>query len=187
MFALSPKNQWFVAGGLLLTMLATRGHVVDHLQDASWAVFFLLGFYVRFAMAYPLFWLAAFAIDYTVTSNGSVSSYCMTPAYGFTFVAYAALWAAGRWSAHHYRYDWHGAARLVGAVLVGTLVCFAISNVSFYALAGYFEKMTAQEYALSVLKYLPAYLQTTVFYVGIAALVHVGVQQTRGAKEDATL
>ena len=181
MLTLSNKNQWLVGGGLLLTMLATRTHLVDHLQDASWAVFFLLGFYVRSAFAYPLFWLAAFAIDYTVTADGSVSNYCMTPAYGFTFVAYAALWGAGRWFAQHFSYDMRGAARLAGAVVVGTLACFAISNVSFYALADYFAKMSMADYALAVLKYLPAYLQTTLFYTGIAALVHLGVQHTRAA------
>jgi hypothetical protein len=74
-----------------------------------------------------------------------------------------------------------GAARLVGAVVVGTLACFAISNVSFYALADYFAKMSMADYALAVLKYLPAYLQTTLFYTGIAALVHLGVQHTRAA------
>ena len=185
MFALSPKNQWLVGGGLLLAMLATRTHLAEHLQDASWAVFFLLGIYVRSALAFPLFWLAAFAVDYTVTADGGVSSYCMTPAYGFTFVAYAALWGAGRWFAHHFSYDLRGAMRLVGSVVLGTLVCFAISNVSFYALAGYFAKMSMADYAVAVLKYLPAYLQTTVFYVGIAALVHIAVQQTRQVKGNA--
>ena len=185
MFALSPKNQWLVGGGLLLAMLATRTHLVDLLQDASWAVFFLLGVYVRSALVYPLFWLAAFAIDYTVTADGGISSYCMTPAYGFTFVAYAALWGAGRWFAHHFSYDLRGVMRVVGSVVLGTLVCFAISNISFYLLSDYFDKMSMANYALAVLKYLPAYLQTTVFYVGIAALVHIAVQQTRQVKGNA--
>ena len=94
MLTLSSKQQWGIGGVLMLVMLATRSHMVDHLQDASWAVFLLLGFYVRPLWAYALFWVAGFAVDYAVTSNGWISSYCLTPAYGFTFVAYAALWAA---------------------------------------------------------------------------------------------
>ena len=70
MLTLSSKQQWGIGGVLLLVMLATRSHMVDHLQDASWAVFLLLGFYVRPLWAYALFWVAGFAVDYAVTSNG---------------------------------------------------------------------------------------------------------------------
>jgi hypothetical protein len=182
MFELSTKNQWLVGGILLLAMLLTRIPMLDHLQDASWAVFFLLGFYVRNRLAMPLFWLAAFAVDYAVTSNGMVSSYCFTPAYGFTFLAYAAMWGAGRWFAGHYRADWQGLATLAAAVTLGALACFAISNIGFYAFAGYFAKMSVMEYALSVLKYLPGYWQTSILYVGIAALLHVAVLQLAQAK-----
>lgn len=182
MFTLSTKNQWLVGGVLLLVMLLTRSPMIDHLQDASWAVFFLLGFYVRPLWAMPLFWLAGFAVDAAVTSTGMVSSYCYTPAYGFTFPAYAALWGAGRWFAQHYRPDWQGLATLAIAVGVGTAACFAISNLGFYLFAGYFEQMDAAAYSVSVLKYLPGYLQTTMLYVGIAALMHIAVTQVASAK-----
>ncbi|MBU0654159.1 MAG: hypothetical protein KJ914_03390 [Gammaproteobacteria bacterium] len=182
MFALSNKNQWLVGGVLLLVMLLTRSPMLDHLQDASWAVFFLLGFYVRPALAMPLFWLAGFAVDATVTSNGMVSSYCFTPAYGFTLPAYATLWAAGRWFAHHYRADWQGLTTLATAVVAGTAACFAVSNIGFYIFAGYFEQMGGTEYTVSVLKYLPGYLQTTLLYVGIAALMHTAVLQLAQGK-----
>ncbi|MDD5391748.1 MAG: hypothetical protein PHE17_01880 [Thiothrix sp.] len=182
MFTLSNKNQWLVGGILLLVMLATRSPLVDHIQDASWAVFFLLGFYVRTYLALPVFWLAAFAVDYTVTRDGTVSSYCFTPAYGFTFPAYATLWGAGRWFAGNYRQDWSGLFKLAGALMVGTLACFLVANVGFYAFADYFAQMSAMDYATAVAKYLPPYLQTTLFYVGIVALVHVAVVQANAGK-----
>ena len=64
MFELSHKNQWLVGGILLLVMLATRVHVSDHLLDASWAVFFLAGFYLRNAVSFGVFMATAMAIDY---------------------------------------------------------------------------------------------------------------------------
>ncbi len=187
MLTLSSKQQWGIGGVLMLVMLATRSHMVDHLQDASWAVFLLLGFYVRPLWAYALFWVAGFAVDYAVTSNGWISSYCLTPAYGFTFVAYAALWAAGRWLASQYQQDWRDLVKLAAATISGTLVCFLITNASFYALAGYFGPMSAADYSVAVLKYLPAYLQTTLFYVGVAALVHIAALQTTRTKNSATV
>lgn len=181
MFALSIKNQWLAGGVLLLAMLLTRIPMPDHLQDASWAVFFLLGFYVRNRLAMPLFWLVAFAVDYAVTSNGMVSSYCFTPAYGFTFLAYAAMWGAGRWFAAHYRIDWRGLGILMFAVTLGVLVCFTVSNIGFYAFAGYFDRMGVMDYAASVVKYLPGYWQTSLLYVGIAAVLHMFILQQKNA------
>lgn len=182
MFTLSSKNQWLVGGALLLVMLVTRSPLLDHVQDASWAIFFLLGFYVRSYFALPVFWLAAFAVDYSVTSTGMVSSYCFTPAYGFTFPAYALLWGVGRGFAGHYRYDWRGAFTLLGAVMLGTVACFLVSNLGFYWFAGYFAQMSGADYALSVVKYLPSYLYTTAFYVGIGALLHVALLQMTQVK-----
>lgn len=175
MLALSSKQQTLIGGSLLGLMLLTRSHLVDHVQDASWAVLFLGGFYLRSWLVYPLFWLGGFTVDYLVTSQGWVSSYCFTPAYGFTFLAYACLWGAGRWVAAHYRDDFNGLIKLSSALISGVLVCFFLTNVSFYALAGYFGHMSASDYALAVSRYLPGYLLTTAFYVGIALVAHRAV------------
>lgn len=175
MLALSGKQKTIIGSILLLFMVLTRTHLVDHVQDASWAVLFLAGFYLRSWLVYPLFWLAGFAVDYTVTSADLVSSYCFTPAYTFTLVAYASLWAAGSWFATHYSYDMKGALKLSGALISGILVCFFLTNSSFYALAGYFAQMSAADYTVAVMKYLPSYLLMTSFYVGIAVLVHSAV------------
>ena len=183
MSTLSNKQQWLVGAALLVAMLLTRSHIVNHIQDASWAIFFLVGAYLRPLWAYPVFWLAAFAIDYTVISNGSVSNYCFTPAYGFTFIAYAALWASGRWFAKQsLTSPWQKFSVLGTAVISGTLLSFVISNLGFYAFAGYFSKMPALHYAQSIVQYFPNYLATTVFYVAIAALVQIAMQYSQMRK-----
>ena len=183
MSTLSNKQQWLVGAALLVAMLLTRSHIVNHIQDASWAIFFLVGAYLRPLWAYPVFWLAAFAIDYSVISNGSVSNYCFTPAYGFTFIAYAALWASGRWFAkQHFTNAWQKFSTLGTAIISGTLLSFVITNLSFYALAGYFSQMSALQYAQSVVHYFPNYLATTVFYVAIAALIQIAMQYSQVRK-----
>lgn len=182
MFSLSPKQQWLIGAILLFALVLTRSHIFHHIQDASWAIFFLVGFYLRSYLGYPVFWLAAFAIDLVVIDSKGGESFCFTPAYAMTIVSYAMLWGAGRWFAQHYQQDWRGMARFVAAAVVGTTLCFLISNAGFYWLSGRFPDMNMVEYAQRVAKYLPMYLQTTLFYLGIATLVHIAVLQAANLK-----
>ncbi len=174
---LSKKTQLIIGGSLLLAMILTRGNITAHLQDASWAIFFLVGFYLRNSslsrLAFPLFFLAAFVIDLIVIDAQGGTHYCFTPSYPFLIPAYAAMWFAGRWFAKCYQENLQGAISFVGAALLGVGVCFLISNAGFYFFAGKFEEMSIMEYAVSVSKYVPAYLKTTAVYLGSAALVHL--------------
>src|SRR5690554_3136356 len=52
----TSKNFWPIVLGLAVLMAATRSHhfaSVTHLPDASWAVFFLAGFYLRPLWVFP--------------------------------------------------------------------------------------------------------------------------------------
>ena len=87
---------------LILLMLATRLPMLGpafHLDDASWAVFFLAGFYLReqWRWAFPLFMAIAVAIDLVAIQYLGVSNYCVTVAYWFIVPSYAALWFGGSW------------------------------------------------------------------------------------------
>lgn len=181
MQTLSTRQQFIIGGVLLLAMVATRGNIINHLQDASWAIFFLAGFYLRNYLSFPVFMAAAFVIDLSVINLTGVDNYCFTPAYMFTIPAYALLWLAGRWFSGAYQQ--HGAqlrtlAPLAIAATIGVVVSFFISNAGFYAFSNHFETMSMVEYASSVAKYLPMYLQTTLFYLATATLLHVAVLQT---------
>lgn len=179
MFMLSNRHQWWVGSVLLLTLVLTRSHIINHVQDASWAVLFLAGFYLRPMWSLLPFLLAAWLTDYTVIHAGDVSGYCFTPAYGGVLIAYGALWLAGRWFAGQYRWNWHGLVDFAIAAGSGVVAGFLVSNLTFYAFSGYFKDMTGLEYAHSVARYLPVYLQTTLVQVAIAALLHVAVLQVR--------
>ena len=164
---------------LALVMLATRINHFGALPDASWAVFFIAGFYLRssWRWVFPLLIALAVAIDYVVITHQGISfwsHYCVSPAYLFLLPSYAAPWLGGAWLNRHYS-GLHARelGLLVASAAVAASVCFLISNGSFYwisanvpvrSIAGWMENLGDW--------YLP-YLRTTLMYVGIAAALHV--------------
>lgn len=182
-FKITLKLQLIIGALLAVAMILTRGNITAHLQDASWAIFFIVGFYLRDSKiaryAFPVFFLLAFVIDLIVIDAQGGTHYCFTPSYPFLIPAYASMWAAGRWFAGQYQEQLQGntisAFKFVGAALVGTVACFLISNVGFYIFAGKFEVMSIVEYSSRVAKYLPGYLTTTAIYLSSIALVHLAI------------
>lgn len=173
---ISGKTQLIIGGVLLALMVITRGNISAHLQDASWAIFFLVGFYLRGSLsrfAFPLFFLAAFAIDLTVIDAQGGVHYCFTPAYPFLIPAYAAMWFAGKWLATSYQENVRGLFNFVASAAVGVTVCFLISNAGFYFFSDKFEAMSISQYTGAVAQYLPEYLKTSALYLGFAALIHL--------------
>ncbi|MFN3785427.1 MAG: hypothetical protein ACK4RS_01175 [Thiothrix sp.] len=176
MFTLSYKHQWLVGSLLLLAMLLTRAHVTDHLLDASWAVFFLAGFYLRNVLAFGVFMATAVAIDYVAITQFGVSDFCVSQAYVAIVPAYGALFAAGRWFAGQYQGETLATlGKLVVALGVGFAVCEVISSGSFYAFSGKFTDLSLVEFGGRLAKYAPHGLYVTSLYVAIAALLHVAV------------
>ena len=75
-----------LAGALSVLMWLTRGnHSISptHLPDASWAVFFLVGFYFRDRLLLPLFLAQAVIVDYVAINMFGMDNFCVTPAYLF--------------------------------------------------------------------------------------------------------
>jgi len=172
------NQQWLIAGLLLFTMLLTRSHLISHIQDASWAVFFLVGFYLRNYLAFPLFWLAAFALDLTVIKATGSGNFCFSLSYPFLIPAYAAMWFAGRWLVNHYSEDWYGAIRLIGAAILGIVVCQLISSGGFYWFSERFAEPSFSVFITREAKFLPMYLQSTLLYLSIATVIHLAVIQS---------
>ncbi len=144
---------------LAALMAATRFRPVGSavgLHDASLAVFFLSGFYLR-SMFFPLFFAEAALIDYAAFMGGQ-SDWCFTPAYLFLIPTYATLWWAGRGYARRYRPIWRTLLPLALALFFSASLAFLISNVSFYLLSGYFGEMGFGQYAAGVAQYYPPYV-----------------------------
>jgi hypothetical protein len=173
---------------LAIVMAATRVNHFAALPDASWAVFFVAGFYLRGSVrwAFPLLIALAVLIDFIVITGQGMnfwSHYCVSIAYWFLLPAYFSLWLAGSWLRS--RYVGLGLREfgfLAASVLAAVSVCYVLSNGSYYWLSdswltagstrsfgGWLENLSDW--------YVP-YLRTSSMYVAIAALLHVGATLT---------
>ncbi|MHB1116654.1 hypothetical protein [Sideroxydans sp.] len=176
---LQNKTVW-IASALLLLMAMTRYNHFGSamaLPDASYAVFFLAGLFlgrVRGALAIlALLMVEAAMVDYYAINFREVSGYCVTSAYAFLVFAYAALWSVGRWYAPRYDLTLKGMSGLLLAGAAAGSAAFIIANVSFYLLAGYFDRMSVIQYVSSVAQYYGPYVAVAVFYIGSAAGVQM--------------
>lgn len=175
---------------LALVMTATRVNHFAALPDASWAVFFAAGFYLRGSArsAFPLLMALAVLIDFFVITGQGIdfwSHYCVSIAYWFLIPSYFSLWLGGSWLAKH-QAGLRLQTLLMGAValLVSWVACYLVSNGSFYWLSNSvpLPRSFAAWFANLGDWYLP-FLQTTALYVGVGAVLHVlAVQLTRALK-----
>jgi hypothetical protein len=168
---------------LAVVMAATRIHIslLHHaLWDASWAIFFLAGFWLRGAgrWAFPLLMIEAVLIDYLVIHGQGIdfwSHYCVSVAYWFLLPSYLSLWLGGSWLAKHQAgLQLQTLSMAIVAFVVSWTVCYLLSNGSFYWLSDSvpLPRSLAAWFANLGDWYLP-FLQTTALYVGIGAVVHV--------------
>lgn len=176
MVALTFRTQIIIGATLATLLAATRGHhfeALNHLPSVSWAAFFLAGVYLRPIWVFPALMAEAAVFDFTAVTWGGVSSFCVSPAYGFLLPAYGALWFAGRWYARCHRDTVATLFPLTMSVLIGTAVCELISSGSFYFLSERFEQTSVREFLGRFAEYFPRSLSSLVFYVGVAGVIHV--------------
>jgi hypothetical protein len=168
-------NRLLLTMALAMLMLATRSHHFAtslHLPDASPAVFFLAGAYLRGKWVFLLLLGGAVLIDYVAIAHFGVSDFCVSPAYVFLVPAYAASWAAGLWLRGHSTWRWDSLPSLAGAWLTGTGLAFLISNGSFYWLSGRIAGANWSQYLEQVADYFWPYLFGPSVYVGLALVLH---------------
>ena len=205
--ALSWRSGIFAV--LALVMIATRSSLLrDHLfplPDASWAVFFVAGFYFStgsrerlyglfsrsLAMgSFVLLMALAVLIDYFVISAQGIGfwqHYCVSPAYWFLAPAYATLWLGGAWLRRHYRgLDARTLGLLAVSAFIASSLCFAISDSSYYWLSD--SWLAASAATRSVGGWLSnfgdwywTFVRSTLAYLAVAALVHALATQWLGA------
>ena len=170
---------------LAMVMLATRVNHFAALPDASWAVFFVAGFYLRGSMrwAFPLLMALAVLIDFFVITSQGIdfwSHYCVSIAYWFLVPAYLALWLGGSLLRSVYRgLGVRELALLAVALVVSVSVSYVLSNGSYYWLSDtWMDAGKLRSFGGWVENlgdwYLP-YLRTSAMYVGIVAAIHAGV------------
>ena len=174
---------------LAALMVATRLNLpgsITHwgpVPDASWAVFFIGGFYLRSwtKWAFPMLMALAVLVDYVVITGQGMSfwsHYCMSAAYWFLVPAYFSLWLGGM-LVHRYSQDANGKtlAVLVASLFGAVVVCHLLSQGSFYWLSDSVLEPTFAGWWKNYSDWFLPYLRTTAIYVGLAVIVHVGVLQ----------
>ena len=176
MKSLSGSRFILLFAALVLVMLTTRfKHFGDvlHLPDASMAIFFIGGLFLRKHWAFAVFILLAAGLDEVSIHYAGISDYCVTVAYAFLPLAYAALWYGGRLYSSSLRAD---ALPLVGAWCVALLsasLSFAISNGSFYWLGGRYANPHMAEYLERLSQWGPLFVRTTMGYVTVALVAYL--------------
>ena len=193
----SPSASPYILGGLALLMLITRTQPVEHfleLPDASWAVFFIAGFYLRDSLgrwAFPLLMLEAVAIDWIATQHLGVSDFCMTPAYWFLLPTHAVMWFGGFLLRQHApAQNVHALLALVLLAFSASTLAYTISNGGFYWFGGRYPDPHAAEYLERFAMYYRWFVLVPCAYIAAAACVHVGVTRallapTTGERSDA--
>lgn len=182
MLSISKSQQLLIAVVLMLLMIVTRGQhfaSINALPSASWAVFFLAGLYLSRPFWFPVLLLLAAALDFAAITWAGVSSYCVSPAYGFLVPAYGALWLAGRWYAQQHQFAWTTILPLAFSVAAAAAVATTFSSGGFYFFSGRYVDPTLAEFGLRFVKYFPKYLSSLSFYVAIAAIVHIAFHFSR--------
>lgn len=180
----SPRAQTFIGLGLMAFMLATRFHHFGdalHLPDASWALFFLAGFYLSPGWLIALL-LQAVAIDAAAIGWMGVSDYCLTPAYAGLQLAHLALWAGGRWLSRHASEDLAGLGRLAASAVAATALAFVISNGAFYWFGGRVTEPGWAQFGQTFVDYAPGFFASTLTYLAVAALLHAMVRPWPAAR-----
>jgi len=188
MLSLTPRQQLAVGLILTLVMALTRSHhwaTMHSLPDASWAVFFLVGVYLRALWIVPALMLGAALIDYVSIVYLGVNGFCVSPAYWFLVPTYATLFLAGRVYSRHHRLSWSALPWLLGCALVGAALAELFSSGGFYFFSGRFAEPSLSEFVPRLVKYFPGMLSTMATYLGLDAVIHIAVASWRGDAQHA--
>ncbi len=179
------RQQGLIFLGLAALMLATRFEhfgTALHLRDASLAIFFAGGFYLRRPMFFALLAAEAVLIDYVAIDFAGISAYCVTVAYGFLAVSYLVSWAGGYLSSKSYEPSAGFAVRLASIGFAATSLGFLIANGSFYWLSGRIPHPDLTGYWSNMTLYFAPFVGVACAYIAAAAILHGAVLAFGGAQ-----
>lgn len=182
---LTSRSRVAIFVALAAVMAATRLNHFGAIPDASWAVFFVAGFYLRGSArwAFPALMLLAVAVDYWVISASGQNfwaHYCVSPGYWFLVPAHLSLWLGGSVVRRYYRgLTLNTLGLLVLAVFASAALCHGFAQGGFYWLSDSVADPTVAGWAKNYADWFLPYLRTTAIYVALGALAHVVAVQLR--------
>ena len=170
----STRMQIIAGASLAALMIATRGQhfaSVDALPSASWAVFFLAGALLRPMWALPALFVLSSLLDFASLATGTITDWCLSPAYWAVALAYAALWLGGTFYARMHRDRWSTVPKLALMLVATASVAYLISKGGFYFFSGRYPDATVAGFLARIPQYYPRSLGTLAGYVGVAFVV----------------
>jgi hypothetical protein len=183
----STRTQVAIGAALALLMLCTRGQhfaSVHALPSASWAVFFLAGALLRTRWMFAGLFALASLLDGGSYAAGTISDWCLSPAYWALLPAYGTLWLAGRFYARVHRDEISTIARLALVLIVSAFVAYLISGGCYYAFSGHYTPSFAG-FLPRIAYYYPRALGTLAGYAG-AAFALIAAARAVAARNAAT-
>ena len=169
----------FILSLLVLLMAGTRINHFAPVPDASWAVFFIGGFYLRnwTRWAFPLLMGLAVVVDWAVISSQGMSfwqHYCVSAAYWMLIPAYFAMWAGGMLLRRYYSSASLKSLGLLAATVIGSVaLCHLIAQGSFYWISASVAEPTFAGWAANYGHWFGPYLAGTAIFVALAAIAQV--------------
>lgn len=161
---------------IALMVIVTRGHhfaSIDFLPSASYAAFFIAGYYLRSTMMFVALLVLCASLDMAAVTWGGVSNFCVTPAYGFLLPAYGTMWLAGRWTAANTGWQFTSLFKLAGVVAASAAIAELFSSGGFYFFGGRYANPTLVEFGARLVKYYPKQLEAIAFWIVVALIAHV--------------
>ncbi len=162
---------------LMALMAATRFHHFGTpiaLPDATLAIFFLAGLWLRGRSIFAILLFEAGLIDYLAISQLGVSDFCISPAYIFLIPTYAAMWLGGLWCGKQAGLSFSGVVSQLVVLVASTSVAFLLSNGSFFLFSDKNTDSSWAHYVDGFARYYPQYLNSTLIYaVGIFAVITI--------------
>lgn len=167
----SARDQWAIGLALAALMVATRGQhfaSVDALPSASWAVFFLAGALLRPMWALPVLFVLVTALDLGSYAAGTITDWCLSPAYWALAFAYASLWLGGHVYRGLHMDAWRTLPRLALVLIATASVAYLLSKGGYWFFSGRYPDPTLEGFIARIPTYYPRALGTLAGYVGAA-------------------
>jgi len=182
--SLHYRARWAIGVLLVMLVMVTHGQhdaTPLHLPQATWAAFFLGGFYLRQARLWVLGLALVGALDFAAVTWGGVSDFCLSPAYLFMVPAYGVLWLAGRHcAAHGLGLDRRSLFTLVLS-LSSIVLAEILASGSFYLLSGRVGQVSLDGLVVYLATWAPQTFKSFAFWIGVAAPIHGAVRFLNGA------
>ncbi|KRG40749.1 hypothetical protein ARC20_12515 [Stenotrophomonas panacihumi] len=187
----TPAAQWIAGLLLAALMICTRGQhfaSVNALPSASWAVFFLAGALLRPMWTLPVFFLLSSALDIGSLAAGTITDWCISPAYWALAFAYAALWLGGHVYARRlHDGSWRSIPRLALALVATATVAYVLSKGGYYFFSGHYPQADLAGFLARVPHYYPRSLGTMAGYVAVGMALVAIAQRLAARRPDGAL